>query len=374
MMLRIGLTVFALATLGLGACNKQELQQPRPPRPVFAVRVGDASGLSERNFPGRAKAAKEVNLSFRVSGPLIALSAEVGAVFKKGDVVARIDPQDYGTALRTLHGQLEREQARAKRTEQDLERDLNIRKDDPGAISQAAIDRSQQVADSAKASVRSIEASVQSAEDRLSYTYLKAPFDGVVVETYVENFETVVAKQPILRLLDPSTIEFVINVPENLVGYTPYVENIDVAFDALPGIRVPAKIKEIGKEATQATRTYPVTLVMEQPAGGEILPGMAGQANVSGHLPEEAREAGTEIPATAVFAGKGDGISYVWVVDEAGKTLSRRAVVVGQLSRFGVLIRSGIEPGEWIVTKGVHSLEDGEQVRIIHATKEDGTS
>ncbi|UCC29631.1 MAG: efflux RND transporter periplasmic adaptor subunit [Phycisphaerales bacterium] len=373
MMFRIGVIVLALATLGLGAC-KQEPEQPRPPRRVFAIRVADTSGLTERAFPGRAKAAQEVNLSFRVSGPLIAFPVDVGAVFKKGAVVARIDPQDYETALRTLQGQLEREQARAKRAAQDLERDLNIREDDPGAISQAAIDRSQQAADSAKASVRSIEASVQHAEDRLGYTSLRAPFDGVVVETYVENFETVVAKQPILRLLDPSTIEFVINVPESLIGYTPYVETINVAFDALAGIQVPATIKEIGKEATQATRTYPVTLAMQQPAGGEILPGMAGQANVSGHLPEEAREAGTEIPATAVFERKGDGDSYVWVIDEAAKTLSRRVVDVGQLSRFGLLIKSGLAPGEWIVTKGVHSLEDGEQVRIIDASKEDGTS
>ena len=76
-------------------------------------------------------------------------------------------------------------------------------------------------------------ASLTTARDQLSYTELKAPFDGVVVETYVENFETVVAKQPIARLLNPSSIEFVINVPENLIGLAPNVETIEVEEDGL---------------------------------------------------------------------------------------------------------------------------------------------
>lgn len=368
-MRQLAVFVLTIATLGLSACTKAP-EPTRPPRPAIAVRVGDVSGLTERSFPGRAKAAHEVNLSFRVSGPLIDFPVNVGDEFKKGHVVARIDPRDFETALHTLRGQLEREQAQAKRAHLDLQRDLKILEDDPGAISQAALDRSRQTVDSADASVRSLESSVQNAEDQLEYTRLRAPFDGVVVETYVENFETVVAKQPILRLLDSSTIEFVVNVPESLIGYTPYVRSINVVFDALPDVQVPATIQEIGKEATQATRTYPVTLVMEQPPDGEILPGMAGQAFATAELPAEAKEVGIEIPATAVFTGEDPGRSFVWVVDEAGMSLTRREVKVGQLSRYGVLIRDGLEPGEWIVIKGVHSLREGEQIRMIDPSKE----
>jgi len=372
-MQRIGVSFIAIAALGLGACT-EEPERTRPPRRVFTVRVGDASGLVERAFPGRAKAVQEVNLSFRVTGPLISFPADIGAEFHTGDVVARIDPQDYETALRTLQGQLEREQARAKRAQQDLTRDENIFNEDPGAISQAAIDRSRQAVDSTNAGVRSMEASVNNAEHRLSYTYLKAPFDGVVVETYVENFETILAKQPILRLLDPSRIEFVVHVPESLISYTPYVENIDVTFDVLPGTKVSARIKEIGKEATQATRTYPVTLIMEQPEGMEILSGMAGNAVVTSQLPEEAREVGIEIPSTAVFSRGDLNNSFVWIVDKLSTTISRREVELGQLSRFGILVRGGLEPGELVVAKGVHSLEDGQLVRIIDSSEEDGGS
>lgn len=357
----------------LVACE-QKAPEPQPPRLVNAMRVADTSGLTQRAFPGRARAGQEVNLSFRVAGPLITFPVSVGDEVKAGDVVARIDPQDYQTKLRTLEGQLGREQAGRTRAQADLTRLQNIYKEDPGATSEAAIDRAKQARDSAGAGVRSLQASVENARDQLSYTELKAPFDGVVVETYVENFETVVAKQPILRLLDPTSIEFVINVPESLIGLSPYVEKVTVDFDALPDVEIPAKVKEIGKEASQATRTYPVTLVMDQPEDAEILPGMAGQASIVSRPPEDSKLVGIQIPATAVFSGDAPNKSFVWIVDEPTKTLSRREVQIGKLSRFGLLITAGLNAGEWIVTKGVHSLTEGQQVRILDATKQEEKS
>ena len=366
--------VALLAVLLLSACEEKTAEKKTVIRPVIAVRVADANSLSQRVFPGRARAGQEVNLSFRVSGPLIALPANVGDEFKRGDVVARIDPRDFETAVRTVRGQLEQVQAHAKRAEADLGRLKNVMKEDPGATSQAAIDRAQQARDSSAASVRSLRASLAAVKDRLSYTALKAPFKGNVSETYVENFETVVAKQPILRLLNPDSIEFVISVPESLIGLAPSVESIEVKFDALPEVKIPATIKEIGKEASQATRTYPVTLVMSQPEGVEILPGMAGGAKVTARPPKSADLAGLEIPATALFTGADSTKSFVWIIDEANKTLSRRTVEVGKLSKFGVLIKSGLKPGEWIVTKGVNTLDEGQQVRIIDAAKENAAS
>ena len=362
--------LLAIPAMLLTGCE-QEVSGPEPPRLVFAMQVADTSGLAERAFPGRARAGQEVNRSFRVSGTVLEFPVSVGDDVKAGDLLARLDPQDYRTTLDTLEGQLQREQANLKRARADLTRLQNIYEEDPGATSEVAIDKAIQVRDSALAGVRSLEASVQNARDQLGYTELKAPFDGVVVETYVENFETIVAKQPVLRLLDPSSIEFVIQVPESLITLAPYVDSATVAFDALPGVKVNATIKEIGKEASQATRTYPVTLVMDQPPGTEILPGMAGQASIISRPPEDAALTGIQIPATAVFSVDDPNRSFVWVVNEAAGTLSRREVQLGMLSRFGVLIQSGLDSGEWIVTKGVHTLSEGEQVWILDAARQD---
>lgn len=151
--------IFLLAATGFLVACEQQAPEPQPPRLVNAMRIADTSGLTERSFPGRARAGQEVNRSFRVSGPLITLPVSVGDEVKVGDILARIDPKDFETKLATLEGQLEREQARAKRAEADLTRLQKIYKEDPGATSQTAIDKALQARDSARASVRSLEAS-----------------------------------------------------------------------------------------------------------------------------------------------------------------------------------------------------------------------
>ena len=413
-----GLLIAALLPIAASACEEQQASQRELIRPVRAIRVADTTRLSETAFPGRASAGQEVNLSFRVSGPLITRSADLGDQVKQGAVVARIDPRDFEVVLRNTQAQLERsrseleamrqarpedvrraqanaDKARAavKLAGQELARLQNIQAQDSGAVAQVSIDRAEDKKSEADAALRnaleelriakigarrediaakeaeiaSLAATVDAASDNLSYTYLRAPFEGIITQTYVDNFETVVTKQPILRLLNPSSIEFTIFIPEGLIGYAPYVQTVTVRFDALADIEVEAKIKEIGKEASQATRTYPVTLVMDQPPDVEILPGMAGKAFVTAQLPEEAKEVGIEIPATAVFSTGDPGKSYVWVVDDTDKTLSRREVQIGQLTSFGVLVKAGLEAGEWIVVKGVHSVHDDQQVRIIEA-------
>jgi multidrug efflux pump subunit AcrA (membrane-fusion protein) len=84
---------------------------PEAVRPVRAVKVGDLKAISGREFPGRAAAVDEVDLSFRVAGPLVSLPVDVGTEVKKGDVIASIDPRDYQAALDSAQGNLARAQA-----------------------------------------------------------------------------------------------------------------------------------------------------------------------------------------------------------------------------------------------------------------------
>jgi len=355
----------SMGMLILAGCTKEP--PPKPPTLVKAMQVVGAGDLSKTVFPGRASAGQEANLSFRVPGPLVDFPVSVGDKLSAGDLIARIDPNDFQVNLNNAQAQLQSVTAAYTAAENDYQRVMSTFKEDPGATSQRAVDASRALRDQAKAQIAALEALVQTATDRLGYTDLLAPFDGEVVETYVENFETVVPMQPIARLLDPSSIELIVSVPENLIGYGDYVTGITVSFNALPGISIPATIKEIGREATQATRTYPVTLVMEQPEGGEILPGMAGEASIEARLPEGTGRTGITIPATATFAGSDIEVTNVWVIDPATNGLSRRSVETGRLSSSGMLITSGLEAGEWIVVAGTHSLSDGQEVKIIES-------
>ena len=170
--------------------------------------------------------------------------------------------------------------------------------------------------------------------------------------------------KPIVRLLDPLSIEMVVDIPENLISLAPLVDELFVVFDTFPDVVVTARISEIGAEASATTRTYPVTLAMEQPEGIEILPGMAGRVWREGRV-ETAGSAQFTIPPAAVFIPSDEEATSVWVVDPESLKVGRRQVVLAAPVMTGLPVIEGLVPGEILVTAGVHSLVDGQEVSIL---------
>jgi RND family efflux transporter MFP subunit len=364
------LALLSLALVMLSGCEPADTPPP-PPKKVKAIQLGDASALVERSLPGRARAAQEVNLSFRVSGPLVELPVDVGDAVKEGDLIARIDPADFESRLRANRGKLQQGIAARDLAAAEFKRAADIRQKNPDLISASDYDKRLGDKDNTQAQVQALESAVKLAEDDLAHTFLTAPFDGVIAATYVQNFENVLAKRTIARVLDTDRIEVVIDIPERQINYAPYVVSATVSFEALPNVTLEATVKEIGSEASAVTRTYPVTLIMDQPAGVAIKPGMAAKARLVSKLPEEAREVGMSIPATALIGGERADESYVFVVNESDMTLEKRAVELSLLSNTGVLVKSGLQVGDWLVVAGVHSVAEGQEVRILDATLEE---
>lgn len=353
---------------GLTACSEPEPEK-NIIRPVRAVKVGDVGTLQRRGFPGRAQATQEIDLAFRVGGPLITRPVNVGDVVQEGDVVARIDPRDFEVNLANVQAQLAEANAALERAGTDYQRQLNIMKADPGATSKTAVDRAREERNRARANVDALTASVRTAQDQLDDTQLKTPFDGTVVATYVENFQNLRQKQPVVRILDTSNIEMVVNIPENLISLASSIRTVVLQFDAFPDRKFEGSIKEIGTEASQTTRTFPVTVIMAQPEDVKILPGMAGTARGGEtDLPDEQQRRGLGVPVGAVFTPDTETQSYVWIIEPTDGdlgVLKRRPVKTGDMTRLGVLVTEGLSAGEWVVTAGVHSIREGQEVRIL---------
>ena len=353
----------------IAGCSQEEEQAKEVIRPVKAVQVTDALALGQRTFPGRAEATETAELAFRISGQLNEFPVDVGDEVKQGDIIAKLDPKDFQVELRAAKGRLNNALAALRRAENDFKRETNIFNEDPGATSQAAVDRKREERDRAVASVQTLRASVEAAQDKLSYSILKAPFKGTVVSTYVENFENIQAQQAIARLVDDSRIEMIVNIPENLIRFAKHVTKVFVAFDTFPDKKLEATIKEIGTEASATTRTYPVTLIMDQPKDVKILSGMAGKtlgAEMSSpDILRQMGETGMEIPVAAVFSKENKDKTFVWVFDEASGTVNKREVQTEGLAANGIKIKQGLSSGEWVVVAGVHYLREGQKVKLL---------
>jgi RND family efflux transporter MFP subunit len=342
--------VAACACLGLAiGCSSEE-----PPvevvRPVISIVVADVASFRESTLPGRAKAAQEANLAFEVPGKLIERPAEVGDRVERGQLLARLDPRDYEAQLLSAQGAYRTAKADYERAE--------------ALLAEEAV--AENVRDRRRAAFDVSAGRLKQAEKALEDTELLAPFAGTVTATYLENFQNALAKQPVVRLVDTSRIEMEVSVPESLISLAPIAYDVQVEFDAYPGRKIPATVTEIGDEASAATRTYPVTVVMDPPEDIDIKPGMAGKAKARADLPPAAQKIGIEIPLSALFAPADDPEkrSYVWIVDPGALQVSRREVAMQQLTRWGARV-GGLKPGERVVTVGVHHLREGQRISLL---------
>ena len=361
MIRRLGLASVALVlAAALTGCEREEAAE-EVIRPVRAMKVRDVEGFVKRYFPGRAAATQEINASFRVSGQLIKRPIDVGSEVKKGDLIAALDPSTFQAEVDRLKGEVSSSKAVLERAVLELDRQEQLLA--KGWVTKARVDTVRATESAARASVIATQAALQRAQLDLSYSTLAAPFDGVVVETYVENFQTVLAKQPVARIVDTSQIEFWVSIPENLISLAPYARDITVEFDAFPGQELPARIKEIKNEASQTTRAFDVNLIMDQPEGFTILPGMAGKSTAGRFdLPEEQQVEGYEVPLAAIYNPAGDK-DYVWVIDEGSMAVSPREITTIEPTPRGLRVK-GIAPGDWIVIAGVEYLREGQKVRF----------
>ena len=348
---------FAAAVIGvsivLSGCGRKEIVERVPA--VRAVKVVTAGGDSaqSRSFPGRVEASDQVNLSFRVGGPLIEFPVLEGDFVKKGQLTARIDPRDYRIQLDAARAEVERTDADFRRYSALYEKD---------AVSKAQLDQALAARDVARARE-------EDATANLDDTYLRAPFSGQIAETFVENFQDVQAKEPILSLVNVSRVEIVIDVPENLVARLKAVQRdsrFAARFDAAPGQEFAARVSETAAQADPRTQSFRVTFALPQPEGVNVLPGMT--ATVMRYPPPgEAVE--IVVPAVAIFADEA-GSPHVWIVDRASGTVERRSVRTGELSENDlIVVLEGLVPGEDVAVSAVSQIRDGMTVRPIEEVR-----
>ena len=353
-----------LVALLATACGKELAEQTQaPPRPVPVFRVVDANLLAGRALPGQARSAREAMLSFRVPGRIQERRAKTGDQVKEGDVLATLDAAPYQAELDRVTANLQRARAAYANAASQLERDKQLL--DKGIIAKARYDNSNSTAKQAQAEVRSLEAAEQNAKLDLGHTELRAPFAGIVSAVFAEAFEEVRPQEPVMRLIDPTEIEMVVSVPESLISFVPHVIDIRATFDRYPGVEIPAEVSEIGTEPSENSRTYPVTLLLTPPQGIAILPGMAGRVRGKPGPELADQTKGVVVPLSATFSPDDATGSFVWAVKEPGGTVHRQQVTLGEPVVGGVSVTSGLSPGTLVAAAGVHTLREGQAVRVL---------
>ena len=320
--------------------------------------IGTAAGGRTLEVPGSVFAAQSAELSFEVSGRMLARIVEEGQIVAAGEVVAKLDSRDYVA---------QRNAARARRDTNKADYDRYRVAFEKNAVTEQQVSRSKGLLDIA-------QAELDIAEKALQDTDLKAPFAGRIARRLVDDFANVRPREGVMVLQDESSLELRVAVAERDWGRgdtsLPREEisrriNPRVEIASRRGRLFLAYIKEASNTADPVTRTYEVTFGFQKPSDVNISPGMTGKVIVDLYT-ENLAEAGgpVSVPSNAVAADV-DGNPYVWVVDPATMRVAKRAVEPGELSGSMLPILSGLSGRDIIVVSGVNSLTDGTLVRDL---------
>ena len=418
--IRFSVIMTAIFLFLTGCAEQEEKTETVVVRPVRTMVLTSSVSGRVRTFPGKVQASQQVDLAFRISGPLIEFPVKEGQAIKKNDILARIDPRDYKTDLahvgssiaeahaklksmkagarpedvKVLEAEVAAARARFHEAEQNFKRYENLYKRD--VVSKADYERYKSARDVANAQlntasqnlrkgkkgarrediaamssrIRGLEAQRKRAQAALDDTWLKAPFSGVIAKKFVENFQDVDAKKPIVSLQDVSSIELLVDIPEKEMATVDKTDitRITAKFEFLPDKEFTVEVKEYGTEADPQTKTYPVTLTMPAPEGVTLLPGMTATITVRLKASKNENESQFAIPVSAVFADE-LGRQYVWLVDQTAMTISRREIRVGHLTGESIRVSEGLSEGEMIATAGVHFLQENMKVRVLNSEK-----
>ena len=358
--------VIAGFVLFLAACGKEKEEKAAKEvvRPIKMMTVTSSTDAVQLKFPGMVRAAKKADLAFqRVQGRLSQLPVDEGQMVKEGQLIAQLDQKDFKNNLRDAQGQLAKAKAALESAQSEYDRILRIQKKDPGAASESMVVKRREAVDQSKAEIDSAQAAVDTARDELGYTTLRAPFGGVVSKRYVDNYQEVRAKEPIVSLDDVSSVEILVDVPELIVatfkegGETQVVAE----FAAAPGKQYPLMVKERAMRADPKTQTYQVVFRMPQPDDINVLPGMTATVTGGARMREETKGVFI-VPAIAVVADAA-GKPNVWIVDKETLKVQRRAVKTGDLTGTdSIEIIDGLKSGETIAISGVSRLREGMKV------------
>jgi multidrug efflux system membrane fusion protein len=347
------LRVLSLVVVCAG-CSEKPQAVPEP-RLVNVVRVTIGSTNSDVGYSGEVRPRYETNLSFRLPGKIVARNVEVGGLVKKGDVLARLDPEDQELNTRGAQSQLAAAKSEYEQSKADLERYTGLY--EKAFISKAEFDRRQNAYNVAKARLEQAQAQLAVTRNQTGYTELSADQAGVVTAILVEVGQVVAAGQSVMKLARTDDREVIISIPENRLAELSAATEIAISLWADPARTYKGKLREVSPSADPVTRTYAAKIsVLDADPGMKL--GMTANVSLRG-VP---RTAAVMLPATALFQDNGQ--AAVWVVDKASGQVKLVPVVVGEYVEDKVAMLSGLTPGDVVVRAGVHKLFGGEKVRV----------
>ena len=352
LVIAVFLALAAAAWIGsgqIGASNQPKVGE-KPPAdlsaaeaaPAVRVRVSQAEARTSRiALRGRTEADRKINIRSETQGRIAELNLEKGQHVSAGEVLAQIDPDERPARLA---------EAKSLREQRRIEHDAATRLNKKGFRAETQVAAAQAALDAA-------EAAVKVAQMALRETTIKAPFDGLVVDRYVEIGDYVEGGDQIARVIDLDPLLVVAQVSERDAGHIE--EGALAQAQLITGQQVEGIISYISSEADAETRTFRVELEVAN-EGGLLADGVSAEVS----LPLRQTVAHRVSPAILTLSDSG-GIG-VKLLGAENQVVFAPVKIIDEAPE-GIWI-TGLPEHAVLITVGQEFVTEGQQVQPIDET------
>ena len=347
------------AMLSVSGCQKQQATARKLPVMVTTQTVALADYAPRTSLTGVIAARTLSNLSFRVGGRVAERLVDIGQHVDQGTVLARIDPQEQESDLRSAQADLDAAQAQLTQAAAAFQRQKTLLAQ--GFTTRRDFDSADQALKVAQGSVEAAQSALANARENLSYTELKAGAAGVITARQVEAGQVVQAAQTVFTIAEDGDRDAVFNVHETLVARTPSAPAVTITLLSDPQIRATGQVREISPAVDPASGSIRVKVAIpDTPAGmplGAAVIGTIGAKPVKAIL----------LPWQALTSSAGK--PAVWIVDPASKAVTTAPIEVLAFDSGVVVVDKGLQEGQSVVTAGGQLLSPGQTIEVAGASQ-----
>jgi HlyD family secretion protein len=363
----IGLVV--LAALAGGGYWMQQKNNAEGAKPKYRTQPLDRGTIAQRiSANGTLNPVTVVNVGTQISGTVTRLHADFNSAVKKGQILAELDPALLQAQIAQSEANRRSMMATWTLAKTTLERNQSLR--DRGFISDSALDSARRDVDSAVAQIASLKAQIDRDRTNLSYSVIRSPINGIVVDRTIDVGQTVAAsfQTPTLFKIarDLQAMQIDTSVSEADIGDIKPGMPVAFTVDAFREREFTGRVRVIRLNPTvqQNVVTYNVVIDVRNDTG-VLLPGMTAQVSIV----TQRRDNVLRLPNAALRFKPSEEIE--------AKAPPRRGSRVYKLSEKGDLIpvevRTGIADTRF--TEGIgDNLKEGDAVVVREISNDRGAS
>lgn len=355
--------VFFLPVLLFQNCGGTKDNQA--PDEIKAVKYGvieQSGGIIERNYSGVTKSSSLTNLSFRTGGLIVKLNAKVGQRVGKGTLLAQLDQKDAKLAYDQALVDVQNAKVQYDAAASDFQRTKQLYETDNASLSD--YERAKSTYSNAQSSYEISLKRLDLQQSQINYTEIIAPMNGVISEVRSEINEVIKSGNTIIVMSSEGNndIEAQVGVPEKYINDIKNGDPVEVSIQSIDQT-LKGSVAEVAYSSSSTGVTYPVTVAIESQGIKELRPDMP--VEVTFQFGSADKKSMLVAPIKAVASGV-DG-NYVFKLTPEGDvyTANKIIVEVGEITKGGYEIKSGVARGDIVAVAGLSFLYEGRKVKLL---------